>query len=593
MSFSHFPPVPTGLSAGLAIHSNFAPNAFADLFTAVSGRLFPGVPLASPCFGVGAENENGLLHRSGTNQYLNETFRADIFGAFINTQWETCQATGAQCLLDSANTTNPKATSASEACEQGSIPSHFIDVRDAQDVAAAFTFSEKTGIPLSIAARLQGSKQCPKLVGAVGAFSSISSRKQTVIKTQSGWQMHNLKNMSYHPAFVPEGCSLAQPAATFGAGVQWAEAYEFADAHNITLVGGSDRTVGVVGGWLQGGGHGVLSNTMGLGVDRVLQFRVVTPDGKLRVANACQNEDLFFALRGGGGGTFGVVLEATLLASPPVTLQAVIVSWSSTSPNRTLTAELWKILTNNGLKWAGEGWGGFSMSEIAILVNPVLDSEQAAASMAPLVEFGARLKQDGVEGAETVVTTFPSFLAFFNAFTLEHVASVGTNLALSSRLIPKSLLSTPETQTQLVDALQATNDAGPGMIILLVPPVSYAAYQENSTSVTEAWRSSVYHVTAVASWAWNATSAEKRAAYQDAGKAIGNLRRITPDAAYSNEADVYEPNHEVSFWGSNYQELLRIKRKYDPRQLLDCWQYEWDREGMHFMPVQQPNNHFR
>jgi hypothetical protein len=98
--------------------------------------------------------------------------------------------------------------------------------------------------------------------------------------------------MSYHRDFVPEGCSLAQPAATLGvslhifrkftgllirgtssrcqAGVQWAEAYEFADAHNITLVGGalvcpplavgpqdnnftagSDRTVGVVGGWLQ------------------------------------------------------------------------------------------------------------------------------------------------------------------------------------------------------------------------------------------------------------------------------------------------------------------------------------------------------
>ncbi|KAJ7913241.1 hypothetical protein B0H13DRAFT_1874059 [Mycena leptocephala] len=156
--------------------------------------------------------------------------------------------------------------------------------------------------------------------------------------------------MSYHRDFVPEGCSLAQPAATLGAGVQWAQAYEFADTHNITLVGGSDRTVGVVGGWLQvkpcpgcgtfysnfmfsnqGGGHGVLSDTimMGLGVDRVLQFKVVTPDGELGVANACQNQDLFFALCEGGGGTFGVALEATFLASPPVTLQAVIVSWSS------------------------------------------------------------------------------------------------------------------------------------------------------------------------------------------------------------------------------------------------------------------------
>lgn len=62
---------------------------------------------------------------------------------------------------------------------------------------------------------------------------------------------------------------------------------------------------------IQGGGHSVLSNVYGLGADRVLQLRVVTPDGQLRVANACQNPDLFWALRGGGGGTFGVVMEAT------------------------------------------------------------------------------------------------------------------------------------------------------------------------------------------------------------------------------------------------------------------------------------------
>lgn len=69
---------------------------------------------------------------------------------------------------------------------------------------------------------------------------------------------------------------------------------------------------------------------MGLGVDRVLEFKIVTPDGKYRTANRCQNQDLFFALRGGGGGTFGVVLESTFIASPRVTVQAYasIISYS-------------------------------------------------------------------------------------------------------------------------------------------------------------------------------------------------------------------------------------------------------------------------
>jgi hypothetical protein len=98
----------------------------------------------------------------------------------------------------------------------------------------------------------------------------------------------------------------------------------------------------------------------------------------------------------------------------------VIVSWST--PNSTLTAELWTILGNNGLKWAAEGWGGFSMAELAILVNPVLDPPAAAASIAPLVDFGHRLQQSGISGAQTAVTTFPTFLSFLNEFTLEHVA---------------------------------------------------------------------------------------------------------------------------------------------------------------------------
>ncbi|KAJ6596316.1 hypothetical protein DFH09DRAFT_1024151 [Mycena vulgaris] len=481
-------------------------------------------------------------------QYTNETYRTENFGAFINTQWETCQSTGAQCLLDGSDPLDFSARMPPARCEPGSVSSYFIDVRDADDVAAAFNFSEQTGVPLVIKNTghdYKGRSSAPKSLAL--------------------W-MHNVKDMTYHPDFVSEGCSSVQPAVTLGAGVQWAEAYEFAEANNITLMGGSDRSVGVIG-WLQGGGHGVLSNTMGLGVDRVLQFKVVTPDGELRVVNACRNEDLFFALRGGGGGTFGVVLEATILASPPVTLQAVILSWSV--PNRTLTEEMWRIMAENALAFAADGWGGFSMAQLAIFVTPVLDPVQAASSMAPMIDFGRRLQQDEVPGAQLVVTTFPTFLSFFDAFTQDHIAVVGTSLVLTSRLVNKSNFQTPGNISALVAGLLATDTAAPGMIVLLVTPVSYAP--QGGTSVTEAWRSSVYHVTAVASWAWNATTTEKRATYKSASSAIDNLRRITPDAAYLNEADVYEPNHEVAFWGSHYQRLLSVKRRYDPRHLLDCW----------------------
>ena len=85
-----------------------------------------------------------------------------------------------------------------------------------------------------------------------------------------------------------------------------------------------NRTFVLMQYFQKGGGHSALSPALGLGVDRVLQFKIVTPDGKYRTVNKCQDSDLFFALRGGGGGTFGVVLESTFMASPPMTLEVYV-----------------------------------------------------------------------------------------------------------------------------------------------------------------------------------------------------------------------------------------------------------------------------
>ncbi|KAG6834590.1 hypothetical protein H0H93_008726, partial [Arthromyces matolae] len=327
--------------------------------------------------------------------------RANSPGAYIQTQWETCQIQDEdQCLLDFINPNDPNPTSSPRSCGWGSVPEHFIDVQTPEDVIAAFKFVNETKIPLVIKNTGHDYKGRSSAPGSLALW------------------------ISYDPSFVPEGCpaSAAKSGVTVGAGVQWGEAYAFAEANNITVVGGSDRSVGVTGGWLQGGGHGALSNTMGLGVDRVLEYKLVTPDGQYRVANECQNEDLFYALRGGGGGTYGVVLSSTILASPQVSLRALILS---VPPSSSRTKELWTILTDNGLRWAQEGWGGFSTSGVVILINPTkeMGMEEARTSVEPFLEFAKRLKEEeGVEGVSCVFTEFESWGGFFQAFTKDHVA---------------------------------------------------------------------------------------------------------------------------------------------------------------------------
>ena len=66
---------------------------------------------------------------------------------------------------------------------------------------------------------------------------------------------------------------------------------------NLTIVAGGSETVGI-GGCLTGGGHGALSATYGMGADQALEMEIVTPGGKFLTINECQNQDLFWAMRG-------------------------------------------------------------------------------------------------------------------------------------------------------------------------------------------------------------------------------------------------------------------------------------------------------
>ena len=103
-----------------------------------------------------------------------------------------------------------------------------------------------------------------------------------------------------------------------GAGVQGFEAYNAASPRGLQIVGGECPTVGLVGGYTQGGGHSALSSRHGLGADQALEWEVVTGTGEYLVANRQQNTDLFWALGGGGGGTYGVVLSLTAKAHEDV-----------------------------------------------------------------------------------------------------------------------------------------------------------------------------------------------------------------------------------------------------------------------------------
>jgi hypothetical protein len=196
-----------------------------------------------------------------------------------------------------------------------------------------------------------------------------------------------------------------------------------------------------------------------------------------------------------------------------------------------------------------------------IYITPVLSKQEAVNSMDPLLNFVRQAKQDGVPGTKVMQLTFPSWKSFYDTFaTGDNAAKVGIPLAIASRLVPRANFATPETRKELLDAFMAAHAMTPNFRLLLGPPSGYKG--DEATSINPAWRDSIFHVTMVSSWNFDATTEDKSRIYKLVDDSIEHLRKVTPNAAvYSNEASVHEPLHEPAFWGDNYRDLLEVKKK--------------------------------
>ncbi|KAJ9260319.1 CAZyme family AA7 [Paecilomyces variotii] len=138
---------------------------------------------------------------------------------------------------------------------------------------------------------------------------------------------HHMKDIEFLDYRSP---SYTGKAVKVGAGVQIFEVNEAAHAQSLVVVGGNCQTVGIAGGYSQGGGHGQLASQFGLAADQVLEWEVVTADGDLVTASPSENADLYWALAGGGGGTYGVVLSMTSKAYPELQTATANLTFTNT-----------------------------------------------------------------------------------------------------------------------------------------------------------------------------------------------------------------------------------------------------------------------
>ena len=172
-----------------------------------------------------------------------------------------------------------------------------VAAKNANHVAAAINFARQNDLRLVVK-------------GGGHSYQGTSNAADSLLV----WTRH-MHEVTIHEAFVPQGCErkqAAKRAVTCGSGAIWMQAYDAVTTKAGAYVqGGGCTTVGVAG-LVQSGGFGSFSKHYGTCAASLLEAEVVTADGKIRLANACTNPDLFWAVKGGGGGTFGVVTKVTL-----------------------------------------------------------------------------------------------------------------------------------------------------------------------------------------------------------------------------------------------------------------------------------------
>jgi FAD/FMN-containing dehydrogenase len=483
------------------------------------------------------------------DNYLNATFRADQYAGFHYLQGDGCISDSTdQCYLDPD--TPEESPNAALQCNQGLVSQWYIDIGSAEDVQAAFRFARRTRTPLSIKASGHDFINRNNLRGSLALWT------------------RNLQAMTYHPSFQPKGYGDAETtqtvqAITFGSGVNSNEAQAFAGKNKVTLVGPSAPNIAIVGGWTLFGGHSVLSSTLGLGVDRVLEIDLVTPDGQLRTCNPRENAELFWALRGAGAGAFGVVLSVTVKVEPARPATFAQLSFSPTDGNQ---GPFLSLLINSTPTWSAEGWGGPMSSSSISMVNLYQDEAAASKSMAAAADYVR-----GQNGT-VLIQRFPNYADFYAQYIATSSTNLGTGTLITLRVLPRRFNDEGQGRAQLLGFLSHRASEGQTPYIFLTPPARYK-YTTGSTSMHEAWRNSYWLAGFANAYAWDASMAERRNKAQQIQQLALDLADLAPDgAAYTNEANPWQKNWQREFWGeANYARLVGIKARYDPDGLLRCW----------------------
>jgi FAD/FMN-containing dehydrogenase len=417
-----------------------------------------------------------------------------------------------------------------------------------------------------------------------------------------------MNEIALHDDFVPQGCASTapRPAVTIGAGARWLPTYNAVTTGAGRYVqGGGCATVGVAG-LIQSGGFGSFSKNYGTAAASLLQAEVVTADGKVLVVNACNNPELFWGLKGGGGGSLGVVTSVTLAthALPEFfgTVQGTIRA-NSDAAFRGLIGEFLRFYDTMLFNphWGESVTFGSDNSLLLHMVFQGLDQSQAEATWKPFLDFLAASPQDFVIDRPPTILAIPAQHYWDPEYRKrvlpetivadnqpgappENISWAGNQVEVNifiygyeSVWLPAALL---EQQDRLADTLFAGTrhfevqlHFNKGLAGAPDDRVAAARNTAMNPAVLDAFALALVaggdpHTSPGLPGHEPDLAAGRKAAAAITAAADRLRAIVAHPGSYVSEGNFFDKNWQTSYWGDNYPRLAAAKKKYDPAGLF-------------------------
>ncbi len=481
-----------------------------------------------------------------------------------------------------------------------------VAARNAEDIAAAVSFARANRLRLVVK-------------GGGHSYQGTSNAADSLLI----WTRH-INDIALHDAFVPEGCTFApQPAVTLGAGVIWLHAYDAVTTKAGKYVqGGGCTTVGVAG-LIQSGGFGSFSKHYGTAASSLLEAEVVTADGQVRVVNACKEPDLYWALKGGGGGSFAAISRITLrLHELPEFAggASFTVKASSDDAFRRLIKQFVSFYST---ALFNDHWGEQAHIEpdnsLEIsMVSHGLTTDEAKKVWQPFLDWVAKAPSDYTMKGTPHIGSMPArhwwdpvWREQHNNHSLVADSRPGAHpgdawwdgdggqvgwfvYAFQSLWMPASLLK-EDAQARLVDSLFAASrhwevelHFNKGLAGAPTEVIARSRDTATNPAVLDAFALAIIASGQGHAYPGLAGHEPDLAAARKEGNAVAKsmdaLRKVAPDGgAYVSESNYFERSFGQAYWGANYAKLQAIKKKFDPDGLFfvhnGVGSEEWSADG--------------